>query len=71
MDFSDPEAGPNQELLLTYKETQEALRIGPTMFFELKNAGEFEVVAFGKAKRITARSVRALVQRRMHVAQAA
>lgn len=49
--------------LLTIKETKAALRVGHTKLYDLINAGQLEVVRFGKrCTRVKAESVDKLLQ---------
>lgn len=51
------------DLLLTVKDAQRVLRLGRTKIYALIGAGELDAVHVGRARRITASSLRAFADR--------
>jgi hypothetical protein len=54
-----------EPLVLTPAQAQAALQCGPTRLWELINAGEIESFLDGARRRITARSIRNYVSRKL------
>jgi excisionase family DNA binding protein len=53
----------NDELLLTFKDVQRRRRLGRTKLYQLIESGELQAIKIGHARRLTACSVAAFVER--------
>jgi excisionase family DNA binding protein len=54
--------------LLTVEEVAERLKLGRTKIYELMDAGELPSITFGRARRIPASAVAALIARKLEEA---
>ena len=61
----DETFAPGEAIVLTPAQAQTALQCGPTRLWELINAGEIESFLDGARRRITAKSIRDYVNRKL------